>query len=839
MSIPVKPGPRHHIPARLDVPARAPGDLNAPGGVNQVKPPVVTKALVNVADAAAVVVARGDNTQHRVDSNASRLTKAHGARALDATPQGVMLAFDKVAAATPELQGRLEARATRVITSAELDHVATTALLPLAGMLQNTPSGRMWNEATWKAFQATAHLDSAAMGALVQALEKGPMPRNLPPAVAAALGNPAVSRPTLAALLSTRAMTRDVLTAQLPNLQRDEAQSLAKVVHNEGYFRAQAARMTSPEALLCAPHAAPGQLLDAARLQLLSAEVRQRFDAGTRANAAGTEAAFPRLTLADLMAGGNREALQFLRLSGKDVGRPSTELGGQSMEQFLQRQPAETPEAYTSRLAGKQVFNALAMSYEDLEKDARALGAAGGAVDKHLAFLRQKQDPALAPALLLATTPALLAQAAGAQDKLGALMQVCWRVSNPDLPFNNPLVSQGVAQLRTTHAEQLAKDLNLAQVVVHAEKTRALSGLRDDTYDARLGPLLTQRGIPVSSDLVGQALSRLVRDAGADNPRMQAALANVNLAGPEQQVVRELHALRHNPALYPVEVPRGTPLAVGGVKVSFPAGQGAVLPEVVGATTVGYRVKLETASPPLAQGESVLLRVPKGTRLVTSGGVVHLEAEHAGRAKDASARMTDFSSMERRLPITARKAVQVDAFTVVFEKRPQALDAAGRLRAGEQLSMRDAGALADQYIRGLCDVEPKTRPFGVFYELGPDNYVMDKGALKGSYVDVAMQFRTERERGAYGFFQGGYASAANWIVGDNTPMPPERVKDLWHGTSLTPDQQARRNVFGDVLQQRLDPRHPVYQGVPSAVRDAVIQDLHRDARFLGLVTPGT
>lgn len=802
--------------------------------------------VVDVTATAGAIVDKGETTLHQSNAEAVRqATLGHGGKSLSSSPQ--MARFTSVDGGTKLKDKKLArdehlgARARRVLTTAELDVAARDVLQPLMKLIEGTPDPARFNAATWAAFQRVATLEPALLEALGAGLCQRPplVPDGVPDAVVAALHAPGVDRATLALLARARALTQLIVAAELPSLSRDEVAGLSRVVHDEGYFKEQAQRLRSPTALLC-PTTESAELLDAARLALLAPAVRARFSPEARAASAGTEAAMPRLTLADLMQGGAANALAFLQRSGKDVERPWAELGGLSPKTFLAQRQGESDDAFRTRLGSKQVLNPFAASFDALEKDAQRLGALGGeqAAKRQLAFLNKKQEQALAPALLLACTPALFSAANGATDPgrtLGGLLQLCWRVGNPQLSFSDPLVSRGIAELGQTHGEQLQKDVALGRAVVHAELTRALSGLRDDTYDARLKDLLTERGIPVRTDPVAQALGRLVRDAGADNPALQEALAKLDRTSPEHEVVAKLHALRHDPGVFPLGAPRDTALQVGELSVAFPPGSGPVFPEVVGATSVAYRVTLLRPVGDVPAGESVLVRVPKGARLqLDSDGALKLEAFDARRLQETSSRAADFEVIERRVRVTRHERVDVGGVALVLERRAAATSAAAQLQKGARLSQHDVDALADQYLRGLCDVDTTTRPHGVFYELGPDNYVMDARGIRGSYVDVAMMFRTERERAAFGFFQGGYSSAGNWIIGSNVPLSSEAVQELWRSTTLPPEQQARRQLFVAALSARLDPNHPVYRGVAPEVRSHVIDGLTRDARFLGL-----
>ncbi|HEY4221795.1 MAG TPA: hypothetical protein VGO62_10635, partial [Myxococcota bacterium] len=487
-----------------------------PGPTTTMPPLTTTTApTIDVTAAADEVVARGKNEVHETNAaNAQPLDVGHGGKELKDAP--VMARFKGV-----DRAARMNARGAKTLTPLELERAAKTTFLPLAELLLGgVVDGARWNEATWKAFQLAATLEPAARDGLIARGPSMAMPAELPGAVAAAIGKPGVSRETLALLLSAQKTLADVVSADLPMIAREDAAALLRVVHDDGYAKAQAARIASPTSLLCGADGGI-DLLDDKRASLLPLDVRVRFVPAARALGAGTEASMPRITLADLVRGpkGQKGALAFLTASGKDVQAPMAELDGASAAQFVARRAGEADDAYGARLASKQVFNPFARPWDTLVSEAVALGG-----DKQLAFLQKKQESALAPNLLLVATPALFTRAAAdtqsSRDTVDALMQIAWRVGNPHLPFSDPLVHQGVVALRKTHRDQLDKDARLADTVIHAEKTRVLSGLRDDTYDERLRGLLADRGIPVQTDFVAQALGRLVRDVGADNPQL-------------------------------------------------------------------------------------------------------------------------------------------------------------------------------------------------------------------------------------------------------------------------------------------------------------------------------
>lgn len=820
---------------------RAEGSVNR--AIDKTTKVVESEPVPDVGLLGEQITERGATALHQKNLQAARGgALSFGGAALDQSRPSLARFATDVPSRT-ERDQRLRARARPVLSAQHIDTVAKEALLPLAALIGGgAPDPARFNGPTWTAFQLASTLPQAARGALFAALASGaPMSKDVPPALVRALRATGVDIATLGQLMRAHDLVTEVVGAELPSLPLDERSRFCGVVHDAGYAREQLARTASPTALLCRSGGQGAALLDDARLALLHPNVRARFSPQERARHAGTDAAMPRLTLAELVRAGEKDALQFLASSGKDIGAKWSELGDQTPATFLKRRAGESERDHLARLASKQVLNPFARSWDALLADAQALGAAGGDTAMHLAFLHKKQEPAVAPALLFLAAPALFQRAA--PETLDALMQVCFRVAHPAKPFSDPLIHQGVQQLKATLGEQLAKDRALARTVVHIETTRVLSGLRDDTYDARLGALLTDRGIPVDTSAVGNALARLVRDVGADNPRLHAALAAMDMTGPEGDVVTKLHALRHDPSLFALAVPTGT-VKLGTLTVKLAGAPGDVVPELVGATTVGYRVTLASGVAPFGAGESVLLRLPKGAQLeLGPDGALSFAVHDAARLKDAATRLKDFEVMEQSVSVTARTAVDVSGVPVLLEKRARTGSAAERIAAGATLAPAQVGMLADQFVRGLLDVD-ETRPFGVFYELGPDNYLLEdkksgsgaggKGALTGSYVDVAMLLRTERERGAFGFFQGGYSSAANWILGDNTPLSADAVQALWRSDTLTPAQAQMRSAFAHALVTRLDPSHPVYRGAPAEVRDRVIADLRLDARVLGL-----
>ena len=218
-----------------------------------------------------------------------------------------------------------------------------------------------------------------------------------------------------------------------------------------------------------------------------------------------------------------------------------------------------------------------------------------------------------------------------------------------------------------------------------------------------------------------------------------------------------------------------------------------------------------------------------------AGAVVIVDAEHlqdAGIAQEGAGALAVGGA---ELVNVLQDRPELDA--IAGHEAHCALDGGEVAEGGELIQQVEdrhgrLGGVARHVGQALRD--EATRPYGIFYELGPDNYVMVNGSIVASYIDVTLTYRNERERALFGFFNGGYGSAVNWIVADNTPLARERVREIWSGVGLDSAAEARRGMFVDALRERLDPHHPVWASLPETCRDEVRASLRRDAEAVGV-----
>lgn len=756
---------------------------------------------------------------------------------LSLTPTGGLTQLEAPAPAsasqtleTPKaLSDWLNSRARPVFSPDSLDSIAAE-IQPLVSLVSGKPDPSRWNRATWNCFQLASQLPQ-------EALAEGAA---LPLGLQIGLSDPGVDRDTLGRMLRLRTFASQMIEAELPTLMSSERERYLEMVHDQGYALPQMARAQDPTALLCS--VGSPELLESARLSLLPPQTAERLRlTGGRKSTDFTQA-FPRLNLSDFFsdhesgdAASQKKALSFLEASGKEVDKPSPELGDQSMRQFLQRHNGESRGEFLQRLSGKQVLNALARPWKELQTEIAELDRQGGGGEALQSELKRRQTPALAPILLMLNAPSLsqLAEGGGEQasQTMDALMQVFYRATNPHLSFDEPLISQGLEQLQQTHQEQLSKDRLQWTSVVALKKTPILAGLSDGLYEQRTSQL-PRRRIEEVEDHLEAALARLKRDLGT-SPAYHQIVAQLKPDSLDQDTVTRLHALRFDPTSFAVELPgQRTEIQLGNRSFSISPQGTCWQPEFVSATSVAFRVQSE-------DGQDSLLRLPKGARpQISEDGTLQLEVFDAERYQDVAARLKDFQFLDARVQLTDRELLEFEGGLAVLEKRTAVPDAGVALQQGGKLSRQDVSGLVDQWLAGVAEVDPQTRPFGVLYELGPDNYTLGTEGLQGSYVDIALPFRNQRERASFGFVTGGYGSAANWVVADNQPLSEKRVEQIWQGQDLSPAESDRRNLFVQAFEDRLDPEHPVWQTLPPEQRAQAYGSFLEDVAQLGLSQPG-
>ncbi|MBS2036342.1 hypothetical protein JST97_15235 [bacterium] len=733
------------------------------------------------------------------------------------------------------LSSWLNTRARPVFSAQELDSAAAE-FGSLVKLFQDKPDPQRWNQATWGAFQLASSQTPQQLMKTAEAIEKGqPLEAT---ALQWSLADPQVDRQTLVGMLRVRSFASQIVEAELPTLLPSERKKYLQHIHDHGYAQQQVQRTQDPSSILCG---GPGQeLLSPQQLSCLPPQLAARFAPEARL-APDLNVAFPKLTLAEFFQGqpaqdhqARNQALEFLQASGKEVDRPSKELGGKSMRQFLQPEGRESRSEYVKRLEGKQVFNSLARPWSELQNDLTQLQAQGAEANSLESQLQAKQTPALAPTLLLLNAPSLYEQAARQDNQqvsqsIDGLMQVFFRATNPHLNFSDPLISQGLGQLKESHQEHLAKDRQLWTSVVNLQKTAVVAGLSDQKYELRTA-FAPKLDLPQEeNDEVTRALGRLQRDLGSDSRSYTNITEGINYQLSAPDLVNQLHALRFNPKSFAVPMQPGqTHFTLGDQVFKVSPQDGQFVPEFVGATSICYRVENSA-------GESSILRLPKGARPeFDENHRLQLKVHDRERFQEVSARMIDFEHMDTRVKLTDRSLLQSQQGYVVLENRAHRMDAGQSLQAGGKLRKQDAEALLDQWLAGQAEVDPVNRPFGVLYELGPDNYVLGKDGIEGSYVDVALAFRTERERSLYGFVNGGYGSASNWVVADNHPLSQEQIQSIWKGEGLSPAQSERRELFVQAMSERLKPDHPVWQTFPPEQRAPMQAAFREDLSKIGL-----
>lgn len=763
------------------------------------------------------------------------LTSTGGLTQLDERPPAVDL--EEAPATRPGLSDWLNARARPVFSAESLDNIAGE-IQPLVSLLSGAPDPQRWNPATWSCFQLASHLPKETLTEVAHSIESGkPTAFGVPLGLQLGLSDPQVDRDTLVRMIRLRSFASQIVEGELPTLSPGERDRYLEMVHDQGYALPQQARARETTTLLCS--LGSPELLDPQQLALLPPALAERFSQEGRAPTSDFMRAFPRLSLGDFFgpedagdARSREQALSFLHASGKQVDEPSAELGGQSMREFLRPQEGENREKFLQRLSGKQVANALARPWKELQADVVVLESRGADGEALKRELERRQTPALAPILLMLNAPSLLEQArAGgeqASQAMDGLMQVFYRATNPHLGFEEPLIGLGQAQLQQTHQEQLAKDRLQWTSVVSLKKTPVLAGLSDGVYDQRTAGL-PQRPMDELEDHVETALGRLKRDLGEDSPAFAQIVSNLELANLDQDAVTLLHALRFDPTSFAVEVPEGQgQIRLGERNFSLATEGSKWVPEFVSATSVAFRVRSET-------GEDALLRLPKGSRpTFAEDGQLKLEVFDRERYTEVAARLQDFQYLDARVDMTARELVEFEGGVAVLEDRSQVPDAGLALQQGGKLKGKDVDALVDQWLAGTAEIDAETRPYGVLYELGPDNYTLGQDGLQGSYVDVALPFRNQRERASFGFVTGGYGSAANWVVADNQPLSQQRVEQVWKGEQLSPAEADRRQLFVQAFQERLDPHHPVWKTLPTEHRARCFASFQEDVVKLGL-----
>lgn len=727
------------------------------------------------------------------------------------------------------LSGWLDVRARKVLTSEDLDRISSD-VKPLCDLIGGSLDKKKWNAETWRAFQMSSSCSPDLLKNLAEKIETGQgHASDVPLGLQVSLVDPAVDQATLAKLMRVRAFASEIVDTELPTLMAGERSKYLEVIHDRGYAAEQIKRSQDSKSILCA--AGPNSLLNSTQLECLPPEVASRFSSDSRKRATSLSEAMPKLHLDDFFTQpkcddqATQAALKFLEASGKDTQSPCPELGDKSMATFLKPVGGESRSQWLSRLHGKQIFNPLGRPWRELQADLNKLEAQGGAVGKLRRELEEKQSPALAPTLLMLKAPSLQEQA-GQNSTMDNLMQVFWRATNPQLPFSDPLISSTLPQLQSTHKEQLSKDRELWTGVLQSGKTAIVAGLTDENYGGRISTLNLKTASDAPSDHLESGLGRLERDLGADSVSFKK-IAEATKKG--EYDLQKLHDLRFDPTSFAVKAPDSGGFTFGGLNFQVEPKSGNWVPEFVSATTVAYKVEVGPEQKPC------LLRLPKGSRpQFDSNNQMSLQVFDRERFADVATRLRDYEVMDVRVPLTKRELVTTGGAFAVLEERGTSENAEKALQNGAPLTKKDAQGLLSQWLSGLAESDPTSRPFGVFYELGPDNYVIDKNGVSGSYVDVAIPFRTQRERSQFGFVAGGYGSAVNWVLADNRPLNDSQVQEAWQGHGLSEAQEQRRRTFLEAMKEMAQPSNAVWTTLPVDKRAQLRTDFIADLQRIGV-----
>lgn len=803
-----------------------------------------------------------------------------------------VLKAQRTTPAISSLKASLDARGRATLGEAEYESFLAKTLQPLNELLgTDRPDRQRWNPPTWAAFQKlTALLDSPKFARayrsartsgldLARALEVALRLHSVRASgiskVSQLLGE-GVNTETLGLLADARCFLQLAKEEILPSLTDHERRAFAQGLHT-AYFESQLLRYGSTDGgdvgLLC-PVGEAGSLLarDAQGhrvpedqvLALLHPDAKARYLARRDSTTAGTKASQVKLTMADFvpvgadgspdLALGSRNLLQFLTWARKDLDRPSSELGGQTIRQFVTPLPGEAPTTYVERLSSKQIFNGFLQDWDRLTEQAKGYGPDGEA--KQLGFLVDLQLGALAAALVPMRAPsvlgAMISSGVGAPKVLEAMdraQDTLWRVINTDRPFEDVHIARGFGRPDANDgigAVEKEKSRALWVAIANTSKTRYLAGVADGTFDAQFGEVLSAQGRSLEQTGVSAFLDRLFRDLGRDNPRLRSELGKLDFGQKDKdQLLQSLHRMRFDPRLNGIDLSPGQSptIKVGGAELTFARldERGQPLPEFSQGTSSGFKVKVSSGSSLYKTGEELLLRLPKGARYSLENGALTANVHEPGRYQENCERINDHARAAESYGLASAKGIESFAVGTFFTlERPMvgAVTALDALSPGSKtprkMTQAHVDSLVDLYVRGLGEVdEGKGRKHGVLFELGLHNVAFTRtGDLQSKYLDVCLLYRNTRERLDYGFFSGGYGSAAQWIRGDATQLSKAEVHDVWSGRGLNREQLTRRDQFLKALKQRTDSNHPCYRDMSSPQRDAAIAGLKMELAFI-------
>lgn len=801
--------------------------------------------------------------------------------------------------AITSLKASLDVRGRATLGEAEYESFLVKTLQPLNELFAtDRPDRQRWNPTTWGAYQKlTTLLDSpkfarAYRSARSSGLDLGralEVALRLHPVRASGITKPSqlltqgANTETLGLLADARCFLQVAKEEILPSLTDHERRAFAQGLHT-AYFESQLLRYGSADGrnvgLLC-PVGEAGSLLarDAQGhrvpedqvLALLQPEARTRYLSRRDSATAGTKASQVKLTMADFIPVGTngahdldlgqRNLLQFLSWARKDLDQPSSELGGETIRQFVAPKAGEAPTSYVERLSSKQIFNGFLQDWDRLSEQAKGYGPDGEA--KQLGFLVDLQLGALTAALVPMRAPsvlgAMVSSGVGApkvMEEMDRAQDSLWRVTNADRPFDDVHIARGFGRPDTNDgigAVEKEKSRALWVAIANTSKTRYLAGVADGTFEAQFGGVLGAQGRSLEQTGVSAFLERLFRDLGRDNPRLRSELGKLDF-GPKDkdQLLQSLHRLRFDPHLNGIDLSPGQSptLRVGGVELAFSRldDRGQPLPEFSQGTSSGFKVKVSSGSSRYKVGEELLLRLPKGARYALVDGALVANVHEPARYQENCERINDHARAAASYGLDSAKGIESFAIGTDFTlERPiaGAVAAVDALAVGSKTPRRMTQAhvdsIVDIYVKGLGEVdEAKGRKHGVLFELGLHNVAFTPaGDLQSKYLDVCLLYRNSRERLDYGFFSGGYGSAAQWIRGDATQLSKGEVHDVWSGKGLSSEQLTRRDHFLKALKQRMDPNHRCYRQMSPQQRDAAIGGLKMELAFIEAPRPKT
>ncbi len=332
------------------------------------------------------------------------------------------------------------------LTSKVLSKFFETSLWPLAEILRKDNFYQNFNEATWKAFQEFKNGNSDVEG------------------LSAGAG---VNRKVFQLLAAVDAMVQSIKAELNQNFSLEERMTLAKLVHNNGYFLAEFARTRDPHDQLL-PVEKNGSLKGNGA-DLLTPAARARYDA--RVGVTGRDS-LVKLSLGDFVLTTTEDrskVLSYFSEMGKDVKSPMKNIDpkddgiGISLEEAI----GSGDEAL---LNSKNVFNGFVQNWDGLLADFKGNEELYA---KQEAFIYGKQVDAVASTLVLLSLEKLFKQYLDAQvdaskeaeflDIMNRATNAVWRATNPWESWSSPLIRQSYDEIGL---DQKMKDERIWKAVI-------------------------------------------------------------------------------------------------------------------------------------------------------------------------------------------------------------------------------------------------------------------------------------------------------------------------------------------------------------------------------------